>query len=761
MPPHKTKKGRKKDPNGIETALPHAIIKNEFQTVEGLFRVAQSSQNPALDQILAKALWLSCACDRYEIAKLFLNNDVDADVSVGSGQTPLMTCASKEIVELLVDYNANVNATDVRGKTALMCAKNVGVAEALLGHQAAIDEKDCEGKTALMHAVSSDGTSEIAHCLIKYGADLGVCDNLGRTILITAAWKSRVSIIREAIRRGASVGTRDKRGRNLLHHLCEDQELAKRSRLQETTAATKADQEIIDLVLERCNEADVNAKESLEKKTPLHWAVATNNLVLVKRLLRHEHGRVNVNAVDQRHRTPLHLAASDNRTDIATELLKYNANVNAKSDRGWTPLHVAADRTGDSVDAVRLLLKHHADVNYTTRNRKSALHAASEAGNIDVVRLLLDQPGIEAMGQDNSGNTPLLSAAKGGHKEIVNVLAHHGYTALLSAPELEASCGYTASIIEFASSGGRTSTNNKNSNIRKWRPVYDLLSGEFPVTPKRREKSSNRVNEPGDFRWIHLPANNVAWCQQILVRWFMEQSSPNLENFKRLQASFNHEHMGREVHARYMRPACQIIRARSTDEDVIQGRELDRDISQSRNLKKPQNSNDASRNSSLSAMNIPFPTMYLFMPYVHCELAISQEQRQKAIESAQLLKSKQASSDSQTPSAPHARPLLQRRTTDFVAFRVDADERLIKAHVQSSKCSLHIRRTLDQFFYRTIGTFPRRDTDQVVLRYQDNHEMRKDPHLLMVDQLWLWIVNEDLIITSFPRQWDESDDDPK
>ena len=63
------------------------------------------------------------------------------------------------------------------------------------------------------------------------------------------------------------------------------------------------------------------------------------------------------------------------------------------------------------------------------------------------------------------------------------------------------------------------------------------------------------------------------------------------------------------------------------------------------------------------------------------------------------------------------------------------------AAMPSSNC--HPRRTLDQSYYFTLSEdeMSARDRDQVVSRYSTEVLGKKDPYLLMVDQLWLWVVD--------------------
>ncbi|KXJ93837.1 hypothetical protein Micbo1qcDRAFT_39431 [Microdochium bolleyi] len=84
------------------------------------------------------------------------------------------------------------------------------------------------------------------------------------------------------------------------------------------------------------------------------------------------------------------------------------------------------------------------------------------------------------------------------------------------------------------------------------------------------------------------------------------------------------------------------------------------------------------------------------------------------------------------------------------------DSLLVHAYLNNAR-RLHPRRTLDQYFYHGIDTSIR-DTDQVVYRYCKHNGI--DRKVFMVDQLWLWVIGKDLIITCFPQRWDQPKQDP-
>lgn len=76
---------------------------------------------------------------------------------------------------------------------------------------------------------------------------------------------------------------------------------------------------------------------------------------------------------------------------------------------------------------------------------------------------------------------------------------------------------------------------------------------------------------------------------------------------------------------------------------------------------------------------------------------------------------------------------------------------------------LHVRRTLDQYYYHTLMDTEERDKDQTGIRYHDKHVKPSNPNLepvlTMVDQLWMWVLPAcgklpPTIITAFPQRSD-------
>ena len=78
--------------------------------------------------------------------------------------------------------------------------------------------------------------------------------------------------------------------------------------------------------------------------------------------------------------------------------------------------------------------------------------------------------------------------------------------------------------------------------------------------------------------------------------------------------------------------------------------------------------------------------------------------------------------------------------SQIAASTADPDEKLLRSYL-FGELPIHIRRTLDQSYYHTLQNTESRDRDQVVYRYTGKVLGFKNPLLMMVDQLWLWVVD--------------------
>ncbi|UKZ52484.1 hypothetical protein TrVGV298_006261 [Trichoderma virens] len=178
-------------------------------------------------------------------------------------------------------------------------------------------------------------------------------------------------------------------------------------------------------------DAGANIKlASYDGETPLHIAANEGHLNLVMLLL--ENG-ADYNAINKSSATALHYAAYVGRADIAKILLQYGADYLVQNFHGLIPLHHAAGPYFGSVDIVRALLLHGADINFTSKDGYDALLSATEGGRTEVIKVLLEHGANVSTSQLKKTGTPLGMAIREGHYEVVELLLNNGasYNAVL------------------------------------------------------------------------------------------------------------------------------------------------------------------------------------------------------------------------------------------------------------------------------------------------------------------------------------------
>ena len=111
-----------------------------------------------------------------------------------------------------------------------------------------------------------------------------------------------------------------------------------------------------------------------------------------------------VEAKDERGRTPLHWASFWNHIETAKLLLERGADLEAKTNSGMTPLHWASYK--DNIELAKLLLDSGADLEAKDSIGGTPLHWASEFNSIETAELLLER-GADVEAKDDGGKIPL------------------------------------------------------------------------------------------------------------------------------------------------------------------------------------------------------------------------------------------------------------------------------------------------------------------------------------------------------------------
>jgi hypothetical protein len=117
-----------------------------------------------------------------------------------------------------------------------------------------------------------------------------------------------------------------------------------------------------------------------QSQNSLHSAAENGNIDQVKSILAEAK---DVNARDQRGRTPLIAAASKGQYQVMQFLIESKADINIQDNSGATALHQAA--SGGYVPAVRLLLSSGADATLRTQSGLTAQQIAQNSQNTELV----------------------------------------------------------------------------------------------------------------------------------------------------------------------------------------------------------------------------------------------------------------------------------------------------------------------------------------------------------------------------------------
>lgn len=382
--------------------------------------------------------------DAAEVKKLLAEPAANVDVRDQFGYTPLHKACIRgntDLVILLLDKRADVNAVCEEGEypgstplfLATMFSPVIDLVEALLSRGAKMDVLTKDGGTMLHAAVSGGKMKAVKLFLEQKKMNIHAQRNDGATVLIDAVQHSGdKALIEYLISKGADINAVDKRGANVMHKALRggkvdlfDFLLLKGAKMKVPTsppplhfAAMGGHKESVEWLLAK--KVDVNEKAK-DGSTALMRACKDSGNVEILQLLQSK--GADLNAVDERGYSALHFAVEFDLQDSVEFLLANGAKANIVANDGCTCLFLALLNP----DLTSNLAKRGASTKATLANGATLLHAAAEAGSLEVVKFYISQ-NIDLNCTDSTGRTALMYACESPQSplEVIKFLVSRG-----------------------------------------------------------------------------------------------------------------------------------------------------------------------------------------------------------------------------------------------------------------------------------------------------------------------------------------------
>jgi ankyrin repeat protein len=268
-----------------------------------------------------------------------------------------------------------------------------------------INIQNDEGETPLHRAILM-GNLEIAKYLVSNGANINAITIDGNSPLHYAVYKSLAlswpyysfAIVEFLVSNGADINAQNKHNKRTPLHL----------------AIFTGNIEVIKYLIEQG--AKINARDRVDL-TPLHHAVYGGDIKIVKYLV--EHG-ADVSSQDSNKDTPLHISVqSDTNIEVTKYLISKGSALNATNIPTETPLHKAI--MFGNYETLKYLISKGSDINATTQLGLTSLHLAVKKSRIDIVIYLIEK-GADLNVKDINGKTALDVAKNKGDTEIEEYL---------------------------------------------------------------------------------------------------------------------------------------------------------------------------------------------------------------------------------------------------------------------------------------------------------------------------------------------------
>ncbi|XP_063295120.1 ankyrin repeat and SOCS box protein 2 isoform X2 [Pelobates fuscus] len=229
---------------------------------------------------------------------------------------------------------------------------------------------------------------------------------------------------------------------------------------------------------------------------PLHDAAYYGSLEVMKILL-----QTYPNSIDQRtlqEETATLISTTKGHLDCLLFMLQSGADPDIANKNKETPIYKACETK--NVEALKLLIQYHADVNHRCNRGLVALHEAVSRNDLEIISIL-EKSGAKVDAKNIYGISPLFTAAQIGKVDLlryltkcgadINTQANDDATALFEASKN----GHDEAVEFLLSQGADANKQNKHGFLpihiaAKQRDNTDVVSMLIPVTSRVRVKRS-------------------------------------------------------------------------------------------------------------------------------------------------------------------------------------------------------------------------------------------------------------------------------
>ncbi|XP_060084221.1 uncharacterized protein LOC132563479 [Ylistrum balloti] len=352
------------------TALYWAVRYQKYDIVRLLLEKGKANPNQTRLLGLVAPIVIASALGNNMIIKELINYGADVNTVIRGGEMPLHHAAKEghvDVVQTLLKENSILTAQDERGDSALILAsqnEHADVVKLLLDKGADMYHKNHFGIDA-WHSAITQGSDEVLRVLTKHYNKLYDKNRTLKSPLCIAASLGRCRKIETLITMGADPEHQDEDGNTILHH-----------------------------------------------------AAANNKDDVIKMF----HNIVDINALNNKGETALHIACRDGHHKAVLELIDKKAKSNIGNTDGENALHTVALSPATTPDIARALVEHTIkshdweSVNAVDAQGNNALHLAARFASPNV---LWEFRFVRFRDTDVDGNTPLHEAVIPGKEDIL------------------------------------------------------------------------------------------------------------------------------------------------------------------------------------------------------------------------------------------------------------------------------------------------------------------------------------------------------